>query len=235
MKWLITSLFAVLSLSTAMAANVGDTITSTAPDTLVTDSLSTPPTKPSRYVRRTERLKRDWSALVPNQTVIQFAGSIGAYSLGVGWHYGRHNHWESELLFGYVPQSNGSEHHYTFTAKQRYIPWHVGLSKSRRWVFNPLTTGLFANVIFGEGFWRHEPSKYTKGYYGFNTKLRWNIYVGQRICYNIPSRHRKLSKSISFYYELSASDLSIVSAVPNHEVTLGDILSLALGLRMELF
>lgn len=188
----------------------------------------------SLYQRRTARLRSDWSRLIPNQTVMQFAGSIGAYSLGVGWH-GHEDHWETEALFGYVPQANGSEHHYTITLKERYIPWHIGLSRSRRWEFDPLTAGLFANFIFGEGYWSHEPSKYTKGYYGFNTKLRWHIYVGQRWRYNIPSRHRKLNKSVTFYYEFSACDLHIVSSVPNSRVTLWDILSLALGLRFEIF
>lgn len=188
------------------------------------------------YYERVSRYKRDWALLVPNQTVVQFAGSIGMFSIGAGWHYGRGDHWETEILFGYLPRSNGSPHHYTLTAKQRYIPWHIPLStRSQRWVFEPLTTGLFINTIFGEGFWRHAPSKYTKGYYGFNTKLRYNIYVGQRIRYNIPQRHRFFARSISFYYELSTCDLYLVSAIPNKKVTAADILSLALGLRVELF
>ncbi len=34
---------------------------------------------------------------------------------------------------------------------------------------------------------------------------------------------------------LSTSDLKLVSAIPNRQVTLGDILSLAVGLRLEIF
>ena len=75
----------------------------------------------------------------------------------------------------------------------------------------------------------------TKGYYGFNTKLRYNVFIGQRLRYNIPRRHRNFSKSISLYYELSTCDLYVVSSVPNRHVGFTDILSLALGLRMELF
>jgi hypothetical protein len=187
------------------------------------------------YERNTQRLQRSWSRLAPNQVALQYAGSIGAAALGVGWHYGRRDHWESELLLGYVPHSNGSKHHYTLTGKQRYIPWHIALTPHRRWELEPLTAGLFANVIFGEGYWRHAPSKYTKGYYGFNTKLRWNLYIGQRWRYNIPRRNRRLYKSVSLYYELSTSDLKLVSAIPNRQVTLGDILSLAVGLRLEIF
>lgn len=257
MKWWITNLVVgMMACLPAMRAGasvadglgvVSDSL-AVAADTLAADTVApvalspseqevdTATVRPSFYVRRTARLKRDWAALVPNQTVVQFAGSIGAVSVGVGWHYGRGDHWETEILFGYVPRSNGSPHHYTLTGKQRYIPWHIPLSRrSERWVVEPLTAGLFVNTIFGEGFWRHAPSKYTKGYYGFNTKLRYNIFVGQRLRFNIPTRHRRFNKSVSLYYELSTCDLYLVSAIPNSRLKVSDVLSLAVGLRMEVF
>lgn len=197
------------------------------------DSLSAPAASP--YERHVRRMRRDWSRLAPNQFTMQFAGSIGAFSVGLGWHYGRRDQWESEVLYGLVPHRCGGGIYQTFTLKQRFVPWRLSLFGSHRWAVEPLTTGLFANTIFGEGFWRREPSKYTKGYYGFNTKLRYNIFVGQRVRFNIPRRHRKFNKSISAYYELSTCDLYLVSALPNRRVTLGNILSLALGLRMEIF
>lgn len=122
------------------------------------DTVEAPDAEPtSFYARRTQRLKRDWARLAPNQHTLQFAGSIGMFSIGTGWHYGRRNQLETEILFGYLPNCNGSEHHYTLTIKQRYIPWHIPLSvRSQRWELEPLTCGGFANTIFGEGFWRHE-------------------------------------------------------------------------------
>ncbi len=192
-------------------------------------------TIPATYVRRVLRARRGWMKLIPNQWTTQFAGSIGAYSIGLGWYYGKRDNWETEMLFGYVPHSNEGEDHLTFTVKQRYVPWRIPLFNSRQWAVEPLTVGVFANLIFGEGFWRKAPSKYTEGYYGFNTKLRYNLFVGQRIRYNVPFSRRKFIKSLSLYYELSASDLHIVSSIPNKCVTLGEILSLAVGFRVELF
>ena len=107
--------------------------------------------------------------------------------------------------------------------------------RSQRWELEPLTCGGFANTIFGEGFWRHEPSKYTKGYYGFNTKVRYNLFVGQRLRYNIPRRHRRFNRSVSFYYELSMSDLYLVSSIPNKQISFFETLTLALGLRFQVF
>lgn len=242
MKWWITSLLFLLpAIAPPLAASLAAAPTShLAADTVRTAdtavmALDTVAVHPSFYARQMARYRRDWSRIIPNQTTVQFAGNIGAYAFGPGWHYGRHDNWESELLLGYVPRSNGSPHHYTLTFKQRYIPWHLPLSRSQLWVAEPLTAGLFSNLIFGEGFWRHPPSKYTKGYYGFNTKLRYHIFIGQRLRYNIPNRHRKFNKSVTFYYELSASDLALVSAIPNRQVGITDILSLALGIRLEIF
>lgn len=243
MKWFLTKkaktilLAFIFSPFTAIQAN-SYTLSSEFTDSIASNETANCPdtTQISSYQRRTQRIKRDWARLVPNQQIIQFAGSIGMFSLGTGWHYGRRDQLETELLFGYLPHKNGSEHHYTLTLKQRYIPWHIPLShQSQRWVLEPLTCGGFVNTIFGEGFWRHEPSKYTKGYYGFNTKLRYNIFIGQRIKYNIPHRHRIFNKSITAYYELSTCDLYVVSAVPNRRISLTDILSLAVGLKMDIF
>lgn len=199
----------------------------------VHDGLTAPPA--SAYERHVRRLRRDWSRLAPNQFTMQFAGSIGAFSVGLGWHYGRRDQWESEVLYGLVPRSCGVGPYHTLTLKERFVPWRLPLFGGHRWAVEPLTAGLFANTIFGEGFWRREPSRYTKGYYGFSTKLRYHVFLGQRVRFNIPRRHRRFNKSISAYYELSTCDLYVVSAVPNRRVTLGEILSLALGLRMELF
>lgn len=231
MKRFLISLFPLALAAIPLRASMPCDSTIVA-DTARTDSVVSTE-KPPKYVRYTERWRRDWSHIIPNQSTGQFAGSIGVYSIGVGWHYGRRDRWETEILFGYLPKKNGSDEHFTATLKQRFIPWHIDISS--RWSIEPLTTGLFVSSIFGEGFWKREPSKYTTGYYGFSTKLRYNIFVGQRICYDIPTRHRRFHRAISFYYELSTCDLYLVSAIPNKRFRLGDMLSLALGVKMDIF
>lgn len=191
--------------------------------------------KETRFQRHTRRYIGFWNALIPNKFTAQFAGSIGLYSLGFGWRYGKREQWETDVLWGYVPKKNHSENHQTLTFKERFIPWSINLSPSARWKFEPLTTGAFLNLTYGEGFWKKEPSKYTKGYYGFSTKVRYHIFVGQRWKYNIPRRLRRIHKSVAFYYELSVCDLYVVSAIPNKNVSLWDILSLSFGLSWDIF
>lgn len=185
-----------------------------------------------RYLRRRERTFRQWMRLIPNQTTLQYAGSIGLMSAGIGWHYGRHDHWETDFLIGFLPRYHSEHAKSTFTLKQRYVPWHVVLGS--RWTFQPLTTGLFFNTISGDDFWRNEPDKYPKRYYGFSTKVRSNVFIGQRWRYSVPTRKRRLHSAISAYYELSSCDLYIVSKAVNHDYPWSRTLSLAFGLRWEM-
>lgn len=195
------------------------------------DSLRSPNISP-RYVRHRQRVATNWMRIVPNQFTLQYAGSIGAASVGIGWHYGRARHWETEMLVGFVPRYHARHAHYTFTLKERYVPWHVRLSS--RWTLQPLTAGLFFNTISGGEFWRREPDKYPKRYYGFSSKIRTNVFLGERIRYAVPSRRRVFHSAISAYYELSSCDLYIVSKATNKSYPWSRTLSLAFGLCWEL-
>jgi len=220
--------------STPCPETIGITIAPA--DTAITmhgDSLAALPPKYRAYLHRMERRRKRWNKLIPNQGTLQFAGSIGMFAAGPGWHYGRKDHWETELLIGIVPRYHSEATKMTLTAKQRYIPWH--LPAGHRWVVEPLTAGVFFSSIFGEDFWAREPSRYPRKYYGFSTKVRANVFIGERVKYRIPHAKRKFHKSVSLYYELSTSDLYIVSALPNKRIKLGDILSLSVGARFEGF
>lgn len=199
---------------------------SSLPDSVLVEKLS-------RYEVHMLRFHRFWERLIPNQFSIQYAGSIGLVSYGFGWHYGKKSRLETDILIGHLPRYNSENRKVTLTLKQRYVPWHCTLGS--RWTFSPLLAGLFVNSIFGEDFWAKEPSRYPKRYYGFSTKIRLNVFLGQDIRYSIPASKRRHIKSFAFYYELSSCDLEIVSALPNKEIGLLDILSLGLGLKLQLF
>ena len=129
-------------------AIVCDTLITQVADTLsgqeyaqVTDSLK----REMKYEKRRERYMRRWMRLVPNQATLQYAGSIGLMSVGVGWHYGKNQHWETELLIGFVPRYHTESVHTTFTIKERYVPWHCSLNKHL--TLQPLTTEADRQVI----------------------------------------------------------------------------------------
>ena len=230
MKWYVFSLFFLLTIGAK--ASEQDTLSTTTTETTVistTDTVSAPKTI---YERHNCQYRDFWFKLIPNQVTVQYAGSIGVASLGFGWHYGKHLNWETDMMLGFVPKYNSEETKVTFTVKERYIPWHLNISS--RWSVEPLTTGLFFNSIFGEGFWSKEPSRYPDRYYGFSTRVRANIFLGQRLTYRIPSKKRHFFRSISAYYEFSSCDMYIISSITNKNVKFGDILSFAAGLKLNI-
>lgn len=190
-------------------------------------------TENSPYERNKKAYMELFKKMIPNQITIQYAGSIGLLSYGFGWHYGKKLNWETDVLVGHVPKYNSNQSKTTLTLKQRYIPWHVRLGS--RWHVHPLTTGLYFNSIFGEDFWASQPSRYPKKYYGFATKVRAGFYVGGRLYYKFAHKDRKFMQGVSLYYELGAGDLQIISALPNKNVRLTDILSLGLGVTFDIF
>lgn len=72
----------------------------------------------------------------------------------------------------------------TMTLKQNYIPWSIWLGKD--FSLEPLTTGIYFNTVFSDDFWTSEPERYPRGYYGFSTRIRTHIFLGQRVRFDVP-------------------------------------------------
>lgn len=185
------------------------------------------------YDRRVEKYQNQWAKFIPTHTKIQFAGGMGLLSAGVGWDYGKNDQWETDVLLGYLPRYTTQKSKITFTVKQNFIPWKKRLN--RRFYIEPLACGLYVNTIFDGDFWVSEPDKYPSDYYSFSTKMRFNIYVGQRITLDIPHNKRFFTKDITFFYEISSNDLYIVSAFGNSYLKPKDYLRLSFGLKFQLF
>lgn len=197
-------------------------------------------TVPTVYEKHVERYTSLWNHLIPRYSKIQFAGSIGMFSFGLGWDYYRH-HWETDVLFGFVPKpkrkltTSGSERQHamaTFTIKQNYIPWRVPLHKSID--FEPLTTGMYISTLLDKDYWVNSPGKYPDGYYFFPTRIRTHIFLGERVTFkfNNPGRWHK---SVTLFYELSTCDLYILSKFGNRYLKPKDYLSLSFGLKFQIF
>lgn len=187
----------------------------------------------NRYDRRIQKYQNQWINLIPTHTKVQYAGGMGLVSVGVGWDYGKNNQWETDVFFGYLPKYTTSRSKITFTLKQNFIPWRKNINKL--FSFEPLACGLYVNTIFDGDFWVNEPDKYPSNYYSFSTKMRFNIYVGQRFSFNIPYEKRLFTRQITAFYELSSNDLYIVSAVGNGYLKPKDYLRLSFGLKFQLF
>lgn len=210
------------------ALQVADSLRSQEEIEQVADSLEL-----SRYERRMKRYNSVWQSLQPSQFIMQNAGNMGLLSFGLGWNYGKRNQWETHLLFGWIPKYKGHSVRMTMTLKETFIPWNKRLGEE--WRLEPLTVGLYANTVFGKAFWRSQPSRYPDKYYQFlSTRVRLNVFLGQRITVIIPNNKRKFVKSMTAFYELSTCDLYIRCMFQDSSVKLKDIVGLSLGLKMQI-
>lgn len=182
------------------------------------------------YAQHIESYRNAWQTLIPRYIKAQYAGGMGIASVGVGWDYGKNRQWETDLLFGLIPRYSSESAKLTMTLKENFTPWTVHIND--KFDFQPLETGLYFNTVFSNKFWTHEPGRYPRGYYGFSTRLRTHIFIGQRWRFNIPE-HRYI-KSVSAFYELSTCDLYLVSAVQNSYMKPADYLRLSFGVKLQI-
>lgn len=188
----------------------------------------------TRYDRRVYKYRRLWNFLIPTQSIIQYAGNMGMISTGIGWDYGNHRQYETNLLFGFLPKFHSSNAKMTMTLKQNYIPWRIYTSLEYL-NFEPLSCGIYFNTVFGQEFWGKQPKRYPDKYYpSLSTKVRVNAFVGQRITIIVPHNKRKFIKSLTAFYEVSTCDLYIRAKVVDSKVSIWDILSLSLGMKFQL-
>ena len=172
--------------------------------------------------------KKTVSIIVPQHSKLQYAGSMGLLSAGFGWSYGNKNNWETDVMFGYIPRYTTDKGKLCITIKENFIPWEMQLGNSD-FFLEPLTSGFYMNTVLNENFWVKEPNKYPKSYYGFSSKIRFNICVGQRVSFKNPGYLKKKIKSISSFYEISCNDLYIISAFGNSNLKFSNFLHFSIG------
>lgn len=185
----------------------------------------------TRYQERLEKYKARWEKFIPRYTKLQFAGSMGMISAGLGWDYYR-KHWETDVLLGFIPAYVDDNAKFTFTCKQNYYQWNIRLSD--RFSFEPLACGAYINILLDREFWGKQPDKYPDGYYWFSTRFRFHAFVGERITLKL-NESKSWHKSISFFYELSTCDLYLINKIGNRSLKPKDYLSLSFGLKLQIF
>lgn len=234
MKWLsfksISSvvLLGLLSLQEAHAAEVAASVSA---DSVKHDTLIYQNGVLSRYDKNVLRYRRHWDLLIPTSGILQTCGNMGIVSLGIGWEYGKHSQWETQMLLGFIPRFDSHNSKMTFTLKENYIPWRCSLGS--RWTFEPLECSVYFNTVFGHDFWTKQPTKYESGYYPFSTRIRPNLALGERFKFVIPRNKRKYIKSITMFYELGTNDIYFMRFYRNGNAGFWDVFGLSLGVKLQ--
>ncbi len=154
------------------------------------------------------------------------------FSAGIGWDYGSSDQWETHLLLGFTPKRYNYQTYWTLTLREYYNPWKINIGQ--HFSLKPLSVNLSINSILHKDFWMSEPDRYPHGYYGFSSRMRFQLGVGQRFTFNIPEYRRFLSSSISFYYEVSTCDLYLRQKFLNKSIPLKDIFTIGVGMLYKI-
>lgn len=170
--------------------------------------------------------------LIPDEVIVQHAGSIGYFSAGAGYRLFKNRRGNLDLDFGYVPQNKGGSL-FIVSPKFAYRAVEVRLKKNIK--FYPLNPGLFASYTFGKdlSFW-WDKKQYPKGYYWWSEALRLHVSLSSEISIASGKFLEKCGiKSLSFYSELNTNELYLLSYLENDSgLSLTDIVKLGLGLRL---
>ena len=169
--------------------------------------------------------------IIPTMGIVQFAGNMGLVSVGAGWDHGSRGQWETSLLAGLIPKEEGRKRYITVTVKETYIPWSIQIND--RYSFEPLTCGLYLNSIISRDFWVREPDYYPNSYYGFSTKIRANVFIGESLTFYTAPRSACLLRYASLFYEFGTADMYIISKATNKYLKFWDIFGLSFGLKVK--
>jgi hypothetical protein len=175
----------------------------------------------------TSRAQRKYSA-IPDFVTVQYAGSIGYFSAGVGYHVFK-NKARFSTHYGVVPVNKGG-HLNVVSTKFFFKP--ITLTIWNRVRMNPIDIGLMGSFHFGDEFETRWPEGvHPKGYYWWHPALRAHLAMESSVTYEFKKGHRLTS--VTGYIEFNTNELYFVSFIQNMEtVSLWDIVKIGTGARI---
>lgn len=169
-------------------------------------------------------------ALTPDYINLQYGGSIGYVSAGVGYHFlGEKT--SLSFNYGFVPSSKGGPLN-ILTPKFDYKPFNIHFGKNVVW--KPINPGLFISYTLGRNFdKKFDPDQYPEGYYWWSTALK--IHLGFSTEVKILGSQKSAIKAVSLYAETNTNDLYLISWFENRTTTpISRIFFMGYGVRLHL-
>ena len=171
--------------------------------------------------------KSRWA--LPDFGVVQYAGSIGYFSAGLGYEVFKSNA-RFSTHFGVVPKNRGGTLNIV-AVKLIFKPKTYELSNRLR--FSPFDVGLMGSFHYGDNFETRWPEGvHPKGYYWWHPALRAHLIVESSVNYKFGKGRR--FQSLSGYIEFNTNELYMVSFIQNLKtVRVTDIVKAGTGLRLN--
>jgi hypothetical protein len=159
---------------------------------------------------------------------LQFAGSVGLFSAGLSKISAREKV-EVGFSLGHLPRNLGGS---VQTINLKFCLNPLNYSLSQKSTIQPIQVGVFLSQSFGEKLSFGWSLKYPKGYYWWNSSLRYHLFFSTRFTYAL---NKSMIKKITCYFEANTNDLYIYSYVPNTKtIRIYDIFFLGIGTKLHL-
>ncbi len=165
----------------------------------------------------------------PDQVNLQYAGSIGYFSGGIGYNFFK----EKTVLsfhYGYVPKNKGGWMS-IFSAKFEYKPFTIKIKD--KLIIHPINPVLFPSYTSGDNFdYQFKTSQYRKGYYFWSSALRLHLGAGTEV--KVLNNKDAAFESVSIYAEVNTNDLYAISWFENRTTTpFYEMFKLGYGVRLN--
>lgn len=171
--------------------------------------------------------------LIPDEAIVQYAGSIGYFSGGIGYEIFGNKRGNLSFHYGYVPESKGGELNIA-TVKLAYKPWQIRLKDwGTLYPFNP---GVFVSYTFHKDLGLFFPSgQYPDDYYYWSEAIRPHISFNTELELKTPNALKNSGvRGLGLYIEANTNDFYLINYLQNiPELKLYDIFQLGIGLRVK--
>jgi hypothetical protein len=168
---------------------------------------------------------------IPDAGVLQYAGSIGFFSVGAGYSVFR-DRAHVDLLFGVVPGTYaGGSAIETITLKFTATPWKIPVGTDV--MIHPFSIGTFFCYTPGREYSSDLPSWYPDGYYWWSEAIRVNVFLGGNV--SVRYNRWRFMRQADLYYEVGTNEIKLVSYIQNTGyLSFGKIIHLGVGLRVHI-
>lgn len=164
------------------------------------------------------------SGALPDFATLQYAGSIGYVSGGLGYNLSKRA--SVSLHYGYVPENRGGKLNIV-AAKLLFNTYSLRISDNL--LFEPLRAGAMMSYHFGREFGSRWPHRYPDGYYWWKTSVRAHLVTQTSLTIRLKN---KGIHSLTGYIDLNTNELYLISYIQNrHSLSFRDIIKVGYGVR----
>ncbi len=164
---------------------------------------------------------------LPDFAIIQYAGSIGHISGGIGYDVFK-SRGRFSTHFGWVPLGAGGTRN-VISARLMFEP--ITLTVWNRVYMNPIDVGVMASFNYGDDLQSRRTELRSDDYSWWHPAIRTHVVLENAVTYQF--KKEKRFHSVTGYIEVNTNEYYFITFIRNlNSVRLTDIIKLGTGVRL---